>query len=108
MPWQPGPRRRNDPAPRHRMASRQTPAAGVATGARQPPVAVGDRSYGRSEPAMTERRRRPSTPIAPAIDAALLARAIEVNEAVAGEFAEQANSPLENPVIERMAELGVE
>ena len=42
------------------------------------------------------------------IDEELLARAAEINEAVAGEFAEKAISPLENPVIERMAELGVE
>jgi hypothetical protein len=44
----------------------------------------------------------------PSIDEELLARAAEINEAVAGEFAEQAVSPLENPLIERMAELGVE
>ena len=44
----------------------------------------------------------------PSIDEELLARAAEINEAVAGEFAEQAISPLENPLIERMAELGVE
>jgi hypothetical protein len=44
----------------------------------------------------------------PPIDEELLARAAEINEAVAGEFAENAVSPLENPLIERMAELGVE
>jgi hypothetical protein len=44
----------------------------------------------------------------PPIDEELLARAAEINEAVAGEFAEKAVSPLENPLIERMAELGVE
>ena len=44
----------------------------------------------------------------PSIDAELLARAAEINEAVAGEFAERALSPLESPIIERMAELGVE
>jgi hypothetical protein len=44
----------------------------------------------------------------PSIDEELLARAAELNEAVAGEFAERALSPLENPLIERMAELGVE
>ena len=44
----------------------------------------------------------------PAIDEELLARAAEINEAVAGEFAERAVSPSENPLIERMAELGVE
>jgi hypothetical protein len=44
----------------------------------------------------------------PSIDEELLARAAEINEAVAGEFAEKALSPLENPLIERMAELGVE
>jgi hypothetical protein len=42
------------------------------------------------------------------IDDELLARAAEINESVAGEFAERAVSPLENPVLERMAELGVE
>jgi hypothetical protein len=42
------------------------------------------------------------------IDEELLARAAEINESVAGEFAERAVSPLENPVLERMAELGVE
>ena len=61
---------------------------------------------------MTERRRHDDThrePTGrPSIDAELLARAAEVNEAVADEFAEQAVSPLENPLIERMAELGVE
>ena len=44
----------------------------------------------------------------PSIDEELLARAAEINEAVAGEFAERAVSPVENPLIERMAELGVE
>jgi hypothetical protein len=44
----------------------------------------------------------------PSIDEELLARAAEINEAVAGEFAERAVSPMENPLIERMAELGVE
>jgi hypothetical protein len=44
----------------------------------------------------------------PSIDAELLARAAEINEAVAGEFAEQATSPWENPLIARMAELGLE
>src|SRR3954454_9995564 len=44
----------------------------------------------------------------PSIDAELLARAAEINEAVAGEFAQRVLSPLENPIIERMAELGVE
>src|SRR3954453_6850972 len=42
------------------------------------------------------------------IDAELLARAAAINEAVAGEFALRAVSPLESPIIERMAELGVE
>src|SRR4051794_36715145 len=42
------------------------------------------------------------------IDEELLARAAEINESVAGEFAERAVSPLDNPVLERMAELGVE
>jgi hypothetical protein len=44
----------------------------------------------------------------PPIDEELLARAAEINEAVAGEFAERAVSPLEKPLIERMAEPGVE
>ena len=44
----------------------------------------------------------------PRIDRELLARATEINEALAGEFAERAISPLQNPLIERMAELGVE
>ena len=62
---------------------------------------------------MTEPRRPNETspkPRArrPSIDEELLARAAEINEAVAGEFAERAVSPLENPLIERMAELGVE
>ena len=62
---------------------------------------------------MTEPRRPNETSPKPAggrpsIDEELLARAAEINEAVAGEFAEQAISPLENPLIERMAELGVE
>ena len=55
-------------------------------------------------------KRAPNTPAGgrPRIDEELLARAAEINEAVAGEFAERAISPLENPLIERMAELGVE
>jgi hypothetical protein len=62
---------------------------------------------------MTERRHRNETaPSAraerPPIDEELLARAAEINEAVAGEFAEKAVSPLDNPLIERMAQLGVE
>jgi hypothetical protein len=44
----------------------------------------------------------------PRIDEELLARAAEINEAVAGEFAAKALSPLDNPLIERLAELGVE
>jgi hypothetical protein len=44
----------------------------------------------------------------PSIDEQLLARAAEINEAVAGEFDERAVSALENPLIGRMAELGVE
>ena len=55
----------------------------------------------------TETTRKPRTG-RPSIDEELLARAAEINEAVAGEFAERALSPLENPLIERMAELGVE
>ena len=42
------------------------------------------------------------------IDEQLLARAAAINEAVAGEFAQRAVSPLENPAIEQLAELGVE
>src|SRR3954449_7798623 len=61
---------------------------------------------------MSEPRRHDDPKPKPAarrsIDAELLARAAEINEAVAGEFAERAVSPLENPIIERMAELGVE
>jgi hypothetical protein len=58
-------------------------------------------------------RRRPDEPereptARPSIDAELLARAAEINEAVAGEFAEQAASPRENPLIAQMAELGLE
>src|SRR3954451_382211 len=61
---------------------------------------------------MSERRpsdESKSEPAArPSIDAELLARAAAINEAVAGEFARRAVSPLESPIIERMAELGVE
>jgi hypothetical protein len=61
---------------------------------------------------MTEDRRDETAPSSgarrPPIDEELLARAAEINEAVAGEFAEKAVSPLENPIIARMAELGVE
>lgn len=42
------------------------------------------------------------------IDEDLLARAAAINESVADEFAERGASPLENPLLERMAELGVE
>jgi hypothetical protein len=44
----------------------------------------------------------------PSIDEQLLARAAEINESVAGEFAARVASPMENPLLERMAELGVE
>jgi hypothetical protein len=63
---------------------------------------------------MTEPPKRPHrTPEGPSrslpqIDEGVLARAAEINEAVAGEFTEKAVSPLANPLIERMAELGVE
>jgi hypothetical protein len=61
---------------------------------------------------MSEHRRpdepKPRPAVRPAIDAELLVRAAEINEAVAGEFAEKAVSPMENPLIARMAELGVE
>src|SRR4051794_21607794 len=42
------------------------------------------------------------------IDEKLLARAVEINEAVAGEFTEQAAMPIENPLIAYLADLGVE
>src|SRR5919108_831612 len=75
-------------------------------------VVIGGRDYGRGQ-AMTEPGRPNETTRKPgvgrpSIDEELLARAAEINEAVAGEFAERAVSPLENPLIERMAELGVE
>src|SRR4051812_36250956 len=54
------------------------------------------------------RSERPPRSAYPSIDEQLLARAAEINESVAGEFAERAASPLENPLLERMAELGVE
>jgi len=75
-------------------------------------VVVGRRWYGRERVAVTERRRSGDPAGKPAarrsIDEELLARAAEINEAVAGEFDERAVSPLQNPLIERMAELGVE
>jgi hypothetical protein len=61
---------------------------------------------------MSEPRRShdptPKRASRPAIGAQALARAAEINEAVAGEFAERVASPLENPLLERLAELGVE
>ncbi len=57
------------------------------------------------------RRSRDATPkrvARPSISAQALARAAEINEAVAGEFAERVASPLENPLLARLAELGVE
>jgi hypothetical protein len=51
---------------------------------------------------------KPKPAARPSIDAELLARAAEINEAVAGEYAEPALSPLQSPIIERMAKLGVE
>ena len=101
----------SDGAPSDR--DRATPAPG---GRRPWPrarrVRSGVGAYGRGRQAMTERRRpdepEREPPARPSIDAELLARAAEINEAVAGEFAEQAVSPLENPLIARMAELGVE
>jgi hypothetical protein len=42
------------------------------------------------------------------IDEELLGRAAAINESVADEFAEHSVSPLDNPVLERLAELGVE
>src|SRR4051812_37622490 len=59
-----------------------------------------------SEPRRDDPKRKPAA--RPSIDAELLARAAEINEAVAGEFAQRVVSPLESPIIERMAELGVE
>src|SRR3954453_3701297 len=44
----------------------------------------------------------------PSMDEQLLARAAEINESVAGEFAERAVPPLDNPLLARMAEFGVE
>src|SRR4051812_18659204 len=44
----------------------------------------------------------------PSIDEHLLARAVEINESVASEFAERCASPLDNLLLDRMAELGVE
>jgi hypothetical protein len=75
-------------------------------------VVVGG-AYGRRELAMAERPRPNRPPEStgaqgPRIDEELLARAAEINEAVAGEFAEKAVSPLDNPLIERLARLGVE
>jgi len=61
---------------------------------------------------MTDRHRPKETTPQPSgarsIDEELLARAVDINESVAGEFAERAVSPLENPILERMAELGVQ
>src|SRR3954463_8501040 len=59
-----------------------------------------------SEHRPNEPRREPTS--GPSIDAELLARAAAINEAVAGEFARRVVSPLESPILERMAELGVE
>src|SRR3954453_18410997 len=59
-----------------------------------------------SEHRPNEPRREPTS--GPSIDAELLAGAAAINEAVAGEFAQRVVSPLESPIIERMAELGVE
>src|SRR4051794_8617483 len=59
-----------------------------------------------SEHRPNEPRREPTS--GPSIDAELLARAAAINEAVAGEFARRVVSPLQSPIIERMAELGVE
>src|SRR4051794_14393557 len=42
------------------------------------------------------------------IDEELLLRAAEINDSLAGEFAGPSASPLDNPILERMAELGVE
>src|SRR4051794_2807505 len=74
-------------------------------------VVVADRISVRRQVAMAEPQRPDRTSASrgrPRIDEELLARAAEINEAVAGEFAEKAVSPLENPLIGRMAELGVE
>src|SRR3954454_19766376 len=59
---------------------------------------------------MPEPRRQNDTPRESVrrLDEALLARAAEINESVASEFAERAGSPMENALLERMAELGVE
>jgi hypothetical protein len=61
-----------------------------------------------TEPHRPNRSSQRSASRRPRIDEELLARAAEINEAVAGEFAEKAVSPLDNPLIDRMAQLGVE
>jgi hypothetical protein len=61
-----------------------------------------------TEPERPDRTSHTPAGRRPRIDEELLGRAAEINEAVAGEFAEKAVSPLDNPLIGRMAELGVE
>lgn len=59
---------------------------------------------------MPEPRRHNNTPREPVrrFDEPILARAAEINEAVASEFAEGAVSPMANALLVLMAELGVE
>jgi hypothetical protein len=61
-----------------------------------------------SEPAHESDAAHEATHGRPSIDEQLLARAAEINESVADEFAERAVSRLANPLLDRMAELGVE
>jgi hypothetical protein len=61
-----------------------------------------------SEPAHEGDTARETKHDRPCIDEQLLARAAEINESVAGEFAQRGVSPLANPLLDRMAELGVE
>ena len=61
-----------------------------------------------SEQGRPEDTTHPPSGARQTIDEELLGRAADINESVAGEFAEKAVSPLENPVLERLAELGVE
>ena len=65
-------------------------------------------SAGRREPGASRGCREPTPAVRPPLGAQAIARAAEINEAVAGEFTERGGSPLENPLLERLAELGVE
>ncbi len=78
----------------------------------RPAVVAGRRFWAEERVAVTDRRRSGDRAGKGAarrsIDAELLARGAEINEAVAGEFDERAVSPLENPLIGRMAGRGVD